>query len=316
MGKRFRPEVLVFSANLEKELFAIRRDLVEGKYRVSAYRTFKIYEPKERDIMALPFRDRVVQHALVNTIEPIFERRFIFDSHACRKGKGIHASSIRLTEFLRIANRTWLDGRIYCLKADIKKFYPSVNRAILRDILGRTIGDPQVMGLIDLILQSSAAHDPEMGKGLPIGNLTSQLFANVYLNRLDHFIKDDLRHRFYTRYMDDFIILDHDRPRLQQNLKLIKEFLGHFLDLTMNTKTRIFPAKRGVDFVGYIHWSDHRLLRKASVIRVRRQLRGMRSRLKGGGISYEKALQTIASWNGYFKHADTYRLRKKIFEKW
>jgi retron-type reverse transcriptase len=314
IGKRFKPGVLVFSANLEKELSSIRDDLIFGKYQVSPYRTFKIYEPKERDIMALPFRDRVIQHALVNIIEPIFEKRFIYDSHACRKGKGIHEASSRLTKFIRAANRTWMNGPIYCLKADIKKFYPSINRRILRDIIGRIITDDQVMTLIDTILHSSTAHDRELGKGLPIGNLISQLFANIYLNVLDHFIKDDLRHRFYIRYMDDFIILDSTRPQLLQSLVRIEALLFQTLDLSLNKKTRILQANKGIDFIGYKHWSDHRLLKKTSTIRVRRQLRGMLARLKDREITYERVHQTITSWRGYFKHADTHNLCKVLFQ--
>ena len=208
-SKRKRPNVARFEADLEMELMELRSELLERKYMPGQYRSFYIYEPKKRLISAAPYRDRVVHHALCNIIEPIFERAFIHDTYANRKGRGTHRAVDRFTEFCR-KNR-------YVLKCDIKKYFPSIDHDILYGLIARRIKDPDVLWLIKLIIDSSNAQEPvfayfpgddlftpyERRKGLPIGNLTSQFFANIFLNGFDHFVKRELGCRHYIRFVDD-----------------------------------------------------------------------------------------------------------------
>lgn len=308
-SKRYKQEILRFSANLEENLIDIQNRLIWKMYRPSRYKYFTIYEPKQRLIAALPFMDRVVHHALCNLIEPIFEKSMIHDSYACRRGQGVLAGVLRTNRFIRDAGSRW--GRVYCLKADITKFFPSIDHEILKRILRRRIACPDTLVLIDTIIDST-----ETDQGIPIGSLTSQLWANVYLNELDHFIKETLLIRYYIRYMDDFIIFHHDKHRLRVILEEIIGFLDGALRLTLNSKTQIFPIQpRCVDFLGYRIWPGHRLLRKANVRRVRRKFQ-KQARLYSQGLrSLETIRPGIASWLGHAKHADTWRLRRRIFDE-
>lgn len=293
--------------NLEENLIHIQNQLVWKTYKTGRYRQFYIYEPKKRVIMALPFYDRVVHHALCNVIEPIFEICFIYDSYACRKGKGTHAAANRVTKFLRYLRDRHVT--VYCLKGDIAKYFPSIDHHILKGIIRGKIACADTLWLIDEIIDSTGDE-----KGIPIGNLTSQLFANIYLNELDYFVKYNLRCKYYLRYMDDFVILHYDKAFLRDVLDKIKDFLVDRLRLTLNKKTQIFPVHvRGVDFVGYRIWPDYRLLRKANVKRMRRKLRKLKKLVEEGKLPRKKLQASVASWIGHCKHADTYRLRHKLF---
>jgi len=307
-NKRYKQEVLRFSARLEENLIDIQNRLIWKTYRPSRYKYFTIYEPKQRLIAALPFMDRVIHHALCNMIEPIFERSMIHDSYACRRGQGVLAGVLRTTRFLRDAGRRW--GRVYCLKADVTKFFPSIDHEMLKKIIRRRIACPDTLGLIDTIIDST-----ETDRGLPIGSLTSQLWANVYLNELDHYVKETLRIQYYLRYMDDFVIFHHDKQRLAAILEEIIGFLDGILQLSLNGKTQIFPiSPRCVDFLGYRIWPSHRLLRKANVRRVKRKFRKHARLYSQGLMSLETIRPGIASWLGHAKHADTWCLRKRIFD--
>ena len=220
-GKRMRPPGAIFLAEFEKEVFALHEELWAGTYRHGGYNYFTIHEPKERLVAAAPFRDRVVHHAIVRVIEPIFERRFIEDSFACRRGKGSHAAMRRAAEFAR----RWP----YALKCDVRKYFPSIDHEVLMRLLQRVIADERLLGLMRHILDSHADGQRQqwtpggdlfdvqiLKRGLPIGNLTSQFFANVYLNPLDHFVKHELRVKGYLRYMDDFLLFGDDRGTLRR----------------------------------------------------------------------------------------------------
>lgn len=302
-NKRYKQEVLRFSSRLEENLIDIQNHLAWKTYQPSQYKYFTIYEPKQRLIAALPFRDRVVHHALCNLIEPIFERSMIHDSYACRRGQGVLSGVLRMSRFLRDASRRW--ERVYCLKADISKFFPSIDHAILKGIIRKKIACPDTLRLIDTIIDST-----ETDRGLPIGSLTSQLWANVYLNELDHFIKETLRVRYYIRYMDDFVLLNDDKRCLKAMLSDITDFLGGRLRLTLNAKTQIFPIRpRCIDFLGYRIWPEYRLLRKANVRRTRRKFKKLMRLYREGKIGLEDIRPAIASWIGHAKHADAWRLR-------
>lgn len=306
-GKRFAMDTLRFSANLEQEIGTLANELRSGVYHTGEYRRFSVFEPKKREIAALPFRDRVVHHALVTTIEPIFESRFSRDSYACRVGKGTHAGADRLTAFLRRAGRMWQN--VYVLKADIAKYFSSIDHLALKEILRRKIACPETLALIDNIINS---WNGTTGKGLPIGNLTSQLFANIYLNELDQFVKQVFHWRFYLRYVDDFILIGGDKAELNNAKRVIQEFLQSQLKLELNKKTSIFPAKLGVDFLGYRIWKTHRLLRKRSVIAMRRKLTAFQKLYASGEIDQGGIQASVMSWLGHAKHANTYTLQKKL----
>ncbi len=308
-GKRYQPEVVRFGADLERELMQLYRELAYRTYRTGKYRTFVIYEPKRREVAALPFRDRVVHHAVCNVIEPIFERGFIYHSYACRVGKGTHAGADYVTECLRRVHRR--HGGVYVLKADIASYFPSVDHGILVGILGRKIRCGPTMELLEEIVGSAGCD----GRGIPIGNLTSQLFANIYLNELDQFVKHSLRVKHYIRYMDDFVMFHHDKGMLWEWRDRVSEFLWTGLRLELNDRTDIFPASRGVDFLGYRIWRTHRLLRKGSVKRMRRKLRRLQRKYVRGEVGLGEIDAVVQSWVGHAMHADTYNLRRKLFSE-
>jgi RNA-directed DNA polymerase len=310
-GKRYRPEVLRFSADLESNLIQIQNELIWKSYKTDSYFDFYVYEPKKRLVSALPFRDRVVQHALCNVIEPLFESKMIYDSYACRVGKGTHRAADRTQSFIYEAETQW--GKAYCLKCDISHYFPSIPHDTLKRIVRRTISCPDTLWLIDGIIDSTGEGEINP-RGIPIGNLTSQLFANVYLDQLDHFVKEVLCEPHYVRYMDDFIILGGSKEHLWEVLHQIETYLGQELGLKLNQKTGISPTSQGVDFCGYRIWPTHRLLRKRSVKKMKRKLKVYKRKYTTGEIELEEINCSIQSWLGHAKHADTYRLRRKMFE--
>lgn len=295
-GKRFRDEVLAFTFRLEENIVTLQNELAWKIWRPGRWREFMVYDPKPRVIHAPAFRDRVVHHALCRVIEPLFERRFIYDSYACRRGKGTHAAMYRVRDFLRRLKRTC--GRAYVLKADISRYFPSVAHEHLKDIIRRTIRCRDTLWLIDIIID----HGGDNGRGLPIGALTSQLFANVYLDIFDHFVKDELAVKFYVRYMDDFVILHPDKAYLRDVRDRIEDFLFERLSLRLNPKTRIFPHKQGVDFCGYRIWPTHVLPRKRNVKRARRRLGALARLYARGLVPLERVKTALASFLGYMKH--------------
>ncbi len=313
-GKRRSPAALRYFARLEENLFDTHNGLLMREYQPGEYEQFYVYEPKRRLISAPRFSDRVIHRAIINVIEPIMDRRFIFDSYACRKGKGAHAGADRAQQFLRVVKRN--HGAVYCLKADIAKYFASIRHAELKEILARHIHCQDTLNLLGLIIDSSPG---EPGVGIPLGNLTSQLFANMYLNELDRFVKHELRERYYCRYMDDFIVVSHDKVHLADVRQRIEQFLQSKLGLKTNNKTQIFPvskrAGRALDFLGYRIYPTHRLLRKSSIKRIKYKLRRMRAGLAAGAITLSECRPAIESWVAHASHANTYRLRKSLFSE-
>ena len=306
--KRYRQEVLLFSNNLEENLINLQEEISNKTYKNGIYKTFYIYEPKKRKIMSLPFRDRVMHHALCNIIEPIIERIFIYDNYACRIDKGAHAGADRLTQYLREAKRKY--PKVYCLKCDIKNYFGSINHKKLIQIIRRKIKCHDTMWLIENIINSTDGI-----KGIPIGNLTSQLFANLYLNEFDYFIKHDLKIKYYIRYMDDWIILSPDKRYLWNILKQTKNFLQENLFLELNNKTSIFPVSQGIDFLGYRIWATHRLLRKSSKKRMERKLKIYQELYNKKKIDLKDIRASLMSWLGHTAHCNSYNLRRKILGK-
>jgi hypothetical protein len=242
-GKRYAWPTLSFAANLEENLVNIQNHLIWESWRPGRWHEFVVHEPKRRLIQAPPFADRVVHHALVNVIGPLFENKFVFDSYACRQGRGFHMASDRVQHFLRTQTRQ--HGRVYVIKADIAKYFQSVRHDALMTLISRTICDPQVLHLCRRIIYQSGMD----GHGIPVGALTSQLFANIYLDQLDHYIKDGLGIRCYCRYMDDFIIISPDKARLREILSKIEFFFEPPADVAAEPQNSHFPQRTGCRFL-------------------------------------------------------------------
>ncbi|HLC51168.1 MAG TPA: reverse transcriptase domain-containing protein [archaeon] len=309
-GKSKKWYVIKFRENLEQELAKIKSELENCNYKPRPLKRFIIRDPKTRVIHASVFRDRVVHHAICNILEPIFDKTFIYDSVANRKGKGAHAALKRFDEFKRKVSK---NGRLvkrakysnmvigYFLKADIRHYFPNVDHDILLSILGRKVTDENVLMLITTILKENA---PE-GRGMPIGNMTSQFFANLYLNELDQFVKHQLRAKYYLRYVDDFVILHRDRHVLEGYKQQIAAFLN-ILKLELHPeKSMIGPLHKGIKLLGYRMFYYHSLLRKSSTAKMKRKLSG----LKRSDID-----KVLIGWNGYAMWANTFKLRRNIIE--
>ena len=315
-GKRFKESTALFNLNLEKEILLLQKELQEMTYRPGGYRDFQIYDPKQRLISAAPYRDRVVHHALCHIIEPLFERSFIYDSYACRKGKGAHAAVDRYTEYAR--------KYPYVLKCDIRRYFPSIDHEILKGFIARKIACPQTLRLIERIIDSRyekeiSCYFPgddlftplDRKKGIPIGNQTSQFFANIYLNGLDHFVKETLRFP-YIRYVDDFVLFADEKASLQRAKEQIGEYLEPLRLKLHERKCRVYRVDEGIGFLGYRMFPTHRLLKKENVLHMRRKLKKLRILYRTGQIPLMKITQSIQSWIGHAGHADTYRLRERL----
>ena len=318
--KRYRSEILKFSYNLEENLLKLQEELINQTYQHGGYREFIVCDSKKRKIKAAPFRDRVVHHALCNIIEPIFDRGFIYDTYACRENKGTHRAIKRLEKFIKSVNSTLRERemnlrapKIYCLQCDVSKYFDSIDHQILFSLLRKKIADPKALWLIKIIVESS---NKEPGKGIPIGNLTSQLFANVYLNELDQFVKHQLRIKYYIRYMDDFLILHFNKKELHKIKNQIQMFLRDKLKLELHPKKAdIFPVDRSVDFLGYRIFRNHRLLRKSSVKRFIKRVKIYRKRMENTLMTEEKFNQSLDSWLAYARFGNSWRLRQNLSEK-
>lgn len=314
-NKRYRVPIMRYFSNLEENLINTHNHLVWGSYKPQPHRQFFVYEPKKRLISAPPFDDRVVHHAIHRIIEPIIDKRFIFDSYACRTGKGTHQGADRAQKFIRIVKRN--RGRVYALKADIAKYFNSVNHASLKRIIRSHLSCKKTIALLDLIIDKAEVETP--GSGIPIGNLTSQLFANLYLNELDQFVKHELREKHYIRYMDDFVILHHDKRHLHKLRAVIEEWLWLNLQLKTNSKTQVFPISasngRALDFLGYRIYATHKLLRKCTAKRFKHKVKKLRKRYSQGKTSPKEIQSVIASYNGCIQHAKATALFKSALNE-
>jgi retron-type reverse transcriptase len=283
--KRYRGQVLKFSYSLEENLIQLQNELIWKTYKVGPYRQFKVYEPKERLISALPFRDRIIQHAVFRVIDGVFERRMIYDSYACRKGKGSLAAANRVSYFMGKS------GTDKYLKCDVSKYFQSIDVQVMKGILRSYISDQDILWLLDQILDSAC------GAGIPIGNLLSQTFANTYLNELDFHLKTKLRIPYYVRYMDDFLIFDTSTKRLRALQAEIERFLAEKLHLRLNNKTRVGSTRDGIEFVGFRIFPRNRLIRKSSLVRMSKKYRAW----KKNKISDDRFVRSLGSWIGHSK---------------
>lgn len=306
-GKRFQSSVLKIYHNLDDALFTIQEELETHTWQPAPYRQFWITEVKPRLINAPAVRDRVIHWALMLQVGHIFERRFIDDSYACRTGKGTHLASQRMQSFLQKASNKW--GNPYILKCDISKYFPSIDQEILMQQVRRIIADKDALWIFETIIKNGQA---DFGVGIPIGALTSQWLANLYLDALDHYIKDDLGIKYYLRYMDDFVIVTDSKECCQELLALIDAYVTDKLHLKLNPKTTIYPSSHGVDFVGYRHWTGHKLPRKRTVKRARKIFRTFPQKFAKGQIDLEYIRPRMASFTGYMSHCDGYETLEHI----
>ncbi|MBI2507432.1 hypothetical protein HYV89_00590 [Candidatus Woesearchaeota archaeon] len=318
------PYVIKFEKNLVEELKKLQKELSSKTYKSFPLKRFIIRDPKTRTIHASAFRDRVVYHALVNILEPIFDPIFIHDSYASRKGKGTLKAVQRFDHFKRKISK---NGRLaknaynkssvvgYVLKADIKHYFDTVDHERLLRIVESKIKDENVMWLIKQVLVNFDS--PIKGKGMPLGNLTSQFFANVYLNELDQFVKHKLKAKYYIRYVDDFVILHNDKGKLLEYKDKIGKYLM-YLKLGLHpTKSNIIPLRNGIAFLGYRIFYHHKLLRKSNIDKFERDFNQKLEIYEGGGgrYSYENLLASIEGWFGYAMWANTYKLRREIIKQ-
>lgn len=276
-GKRSRPSVLEFEKDLGSNLLQLQNELKEGTYYIRPYKTFVVREPKERLISAPAFRDTVVQHAIYNQVYWLLDKTFIHDNYGCRKGKGTFAAADRVQQFMRE-----VPPDSYILQLDIRKFYYSLDREILESILRRKIKDAK---LVELIMQFAA--DPDSDKGVPIGSLLSQLLALVYMNPLDHFIKEQLKVKRYVRYVDDFLVFCDTRDEALLLKKQVECYLVQNLKLSFS-KWRIAKVKTGVNFVGFRTWRKRRFIRKHSLYKFRKFLKRNQCRQITSSLAFAK----------------------------
>jgi retron-type reverse transcriptase len=290
-GKLNKPDIIEHDKNKEKNIQDLHEELKAKTYITSEYTIFKIYERKERVIFKLPYRDRIVHHAVMNILEPIFVSTFTVDTFSCIKKRGIHAAGRAVVKALK-----YIPGTRYCLKLDITKFYPSVDHSVLKQLLRKKIKDTDLLWLLDGIIDSA--------DGLPIGNYLSQYFSNFYLTYFDHWIKEEKKVKYYFRYADDMVILADNKPCLHQLLFEISKYLQENLRLEVKDNYQVFPVKdRGIDFVGYVFFHTHVLLRKS----IKQSFARMLGRNKNP--------QSIASYKGWAKHCNSKNLVKKLLNE-
>lgn len=296
-GKKHKHDVCEFSMRLMDNIFSLHSDLFNHTYKHGAYQAFNICDPKPRNIHKATVRDRLLHHAIYRVLYPFFARTFIADSYSCQLGKGTHRALARFRQFSYIVSKNNTRA-CWILKCDIRKFFASIDHSVLFDILQQYISDQDAIWLLREIIKSFST---EPGKGLPLGNLTSQLLVNIYMNAFDQFAKHKLKAQYYIRYADDFVIFSQDRGWLKQQTTPIKNFLTDRLKLELHPdKLFIKTLASGVDFLGWVNFSGHRVLRTATKRRMMRRL------------TENKLPATLNSYLGLLKHGNTYKLRKDI----
>lgn len=284
--------------NRTENINNLREALLNGTFRTSKYDVFTIYEPKEREIYRLPyFPDRIVHHAVMNVLEPIWTSIFTADTYSCIKNRGIHAAAKKVLK----AVREDPENTTYCLKIDIRKFYPSIDHDVLKGIIRRKLKDKRLLALLDEIIDSA--------DGVPIGNYLSQYFANLILAYFDHWIKEEKRVKYYFRYADDIVILAPDKAYLHSLLKEIRQYMGE-LKLQVKDNWQVFPvASRGIDFLGYVFFHTHTRMRKGIKQRLCKRI-GKLNRRKA--LTEEEFKRNVCSWWGWAKYCDSKHLIKKL----
>ncbi len=319
-GKRFKYSTALFELELEKNIYKIMECLKNKTYEPGCYRDFYIYDPKLRLISAAPYFDRVIHHAINNIIEPLVGKAFIYDTYACISNKGTHRAVKRYKKFQ--------EKNKYVLKCDIKKYFPSVDHKILIKKLEKKIKCRDTLLLLEKIINSREDNKNQFyfpgddlftpmqrKRGIPIGNLTSQFFANLYLNDFDHYVKEQLRVKYYIRYCDDFVVFANSKKELNHIKVEIQNFLNTERLKLHENKTRVYRTTEGVDFLGYRIYPEYIKVRKSIVKAYRKRLKTLERNYSKGKIGLDKVKASLMSWIGHVKHANSYNLRGEMFSK-
>lgn len=308
-GKTNKIEIQQFAFNLENNIFGLHDRLFKKTWKPDPYISFYVKDPKLRHIHKASVRDRVFNYALFKILYQIFDKRFIFDSYSCREGKGTHRGVLRLQSYIRKNSQNYTKTS-FALKCDVRKFFDNINHEILFNLIKKRIADPNVLSLIRMLLES---FQTKSGVGLPLGNVTSQLFANVYLNELDQFVKHTLKVKYYVRYCDDFIILDNDKTVLQKYIQDINTFLQERLHLFLHpNKIVIRKCTQGIDFLGYVVLPKHTTLRTKTKHRILKKILFTKALLDQNKNTAKAFDHTVQSYQGILTHCDGYKIKNKI----
>lgn len=299
-GKVKKKDVSSFELRLEDNIFTLHEDLISGSFNHAAYQEFYVSDPKRRHIHKAVVRDRVVHQALYRILYPLFDKHFIYDSYSSRKNRGTHIGVERAFKACRKASKNW-KKKVYVLKCDIRKFFDSIDHSVLRALIEKRVWCADTMHLVDLLF---ASFEKEKGKGLPLGNVTSQLFSNIYLNELDQFVKHQLKMKYYFRYCDDFIIISESRDTLLEIIRKIKIFLQENLKLDLHPhKVEIRSVRQGIDFLGYVILPHLVVLRTRTKRRIIRKIKMIYTNVQEGVISKETFHGVLTSYLGVVSHA-------------
>lgn len=298
VGKKNKKDVLEFQRNLMGNIISLHNDLINKTYRHSKYEAFNISDPKPRSIHKASVRDRLLHHAIYRVLYPYFDIKFVDGSYSCRKWKGTHRAMDTFRDFGRIVSKN-NTKQCWILKCDIKKFFASIDQKVLINILKFNKLDKEVIWLVKQVTDSF--YSTETGKGLPLGNLTSQLLVNIYMNEFDQYVKHRLKQKYYIRYADDFVFFSYNKQELQNVLSQVQTFLENNLNLTLHpNKIHLKTLSSGVDFLGWVHFPKHRLLRTVTKRRMIKSIKDNPNK------------ETIQSYLGLLSHGNTYKLKQKL----
>ena len=308
-GKSLKREILMYEVDLETNLITLYDKLENSIYKQGKYREFYVYEPKERLIKSLPYVDRIVHQWYIGEfIKPYIMPRFIKDTFACIDNRGTHKAINVLQSYMRKMKRKY--KKYYILKCDIKKCFYNIDKNILLNIMKKYISDKKLLKLTETII-----FDNDEIKGIPIGNYTSQFFANIYLNELDKYVKHDLKINYYVRFMDDFVLLVENKEEAKKILSKIKLFLKNNLKLDLNYKTNYYPSYKGIDFCGYITYETHIKVRKRCIKKIKKKVKKWNYEYKNNILDYHKFFLCFNSFLGHISHANSFHLFNKVKNK-
>lgn len=311
-NRKYRKEAIYFAMSKERKLRDLKKELKDKTYRPGSYIEFYVYEPKKRLVHAPHIRDKIVQFSIHTVLQGIYGSVFIKDSYACLEEKGTHEAVHRIQHYMRLAQ--WKYEEPYIVKIDVRKFFYSINRDILKTIYRKKIPESEqdFLRILDMIVDSS----PEGERGLPLGNVTSQDFANIYLNEVDQFCKRYLGLKWYVRYMDDICIIVKDRETARNVLAKIRTYVKDHLDLELNEKTHIYPLAQGINTLGFRIHTTHLEVRNSSKAAMKRRIKKIDEKVQSGRLTKKQAQQSVNAWLGHARHSNSYNLAKKIFEKY
>ena len=311
-NRKYRKEAIYFAMSKERKLRDLKKELKDKTYRPGSYIEFYVFEPKKRLVHAPHIRDKIVQFSIHTVLQGIYRSVFIKDSYACLEEKGTHEAVHRIQHYMRLAQ--WKYEEPYIVKIDVRKFFYSINRDILKTLYRKKIPESEqdFLRILDMIVDSS----PEGERGLPLGNVTSQDFANIYLNEVDQFCKRYLGLKWYVRYMDDICIIVKDRETARNVLAKIRTYVKDHLDLELNEKTHIYPLAQGINTLGFRIHTTHLEVRNSSKAAMKRRIKKIDEKVQSGRLTKKQAQQSVNAWLGHARHSNSYNLAKKIFEKY